>query len=95
MKDQPDMKDVNKWVTDTRMTRVIEIAQIVLKLPIKGLSIDSSLRKDDGDIIGDMMLSQIREETGTKLIFTEATKKAIHDAAKTWFLSYLEQEKPV
>lgn len=92
MKAQPDLDTVNKWVTDKRMEKLIAIAEIVLRTPIKGLSIDMVLRPDDADVIGLMLLGQIKDETGTKLIFTEATKTALQEAAKTWFLDYLKKE---
>ncbi len=91
MKDQPDLKAVNKWVTDKRMHKLLGIAETVLQTPVKGLSIDTLLQPGDADIIGLMLLAQIQDETNKKLIFTEATKAALQDAAKTWFLQYLKE----
>jgi len=90
----PDLKAVNKWVTNDRMLKLMDLAERVLKTPIKGLSIDTSLQLGDADIISLMLLGQIKDESKSKLIFTKATQEALQDAAKTWFLNYLK-EKPV
>ena len=95
MKDQPDLKAVNKWVTDKRMLALMDLAEKVLKTPIKGLSIDTSLQPGDADVIGLMLLKgQIEDESKGKLIFTDATTDALKDAAKTWFLNYLKHKEP-
>jgi hypothetical protein len=91
MRSKPDLEAVNKWVTDKRMEKLVGIARTVLTVPIKGLTIDTTLRANDADVIGLMLLSQIQDETGAKLIFTEATKIALQEAAQTWFLAYLEE----
>lgn len=91
MKIQLDIATVNKLVTDKRMNRLIEIAEQTLKIPVKGLTFDTNLQPGDADIIGMMLLAQIKDETGTKFIFTDATKTALQDAAKTWFLGYLKE----
>lgn len=93
MKIQPDLDTVNKWVTDKRMKKLITIAQTVLKTPIKGLTIDTALQPSDADVIGLMLLGQIKDENGTKFIFTEATKVALQEAAQTWFLAYLDEHE--
>ncbi len=93
MKDKPDLKAVNKWVTDKRMNKLMDLAKTVLKTPLKGLSIDTNLQASDAEIIGLMLMGQIKDESKGKLIFTEATEEALQDAAKTWFLFYLK-EKP-
>jgi hypothetical protein len=92
MKDQPDLKAVNKWVTDTRMMKLMDLAEKVLKTPIKGLSIDTDLQLADADIIGLMLIGQIKDESKGKLIFTKATQDALQDAAKTWFLNFLKEK---
>jgi len=91
MKAEPDMRVVNKWVTERRMKRVIQIAEDTLKIPVKGVFISPVLVASDAPIIADILVSLVKDETKGSRIETQATLDAMREAAKEWFKIWLER----